>query len=153
MRGLIIGMLLSIGKRRREMKKILSLVIVAGALGFLFCPSVSADPTDRSMEWVQNRVFKNATITDGRDTVASAATAEAMASSSTRYGTITICAETNNTGVMTVGGSTVVASLATRRGIPLTAGACWTNQSTGDLSDIYLDTTVSGDGVTYAYTN
>lgn len=90
------------------------------------------------------------TITDGRKTVSTAGTAEAMASSSTLVDFITITAETNNTGVVTVGASTVVAAVATRRGIPLNAGDIIVLGGV-DLAELYLDVTVNGDGVTYLY--
>lgn len=88
-------------------------------------------------------------IGDGRKVVAAAGTAEALATS-TACKRVIIMAETNNTGVITVGGSTVVAALATRQGIPLNAGDSVTI-TIDNLSKIYLDTTVNGDGVTYYY--
>lgn len=92
----------------------------------------------------------DSSVGDGRKVVATAGTAEALATS-TSCKSVTITAETDNTGVISVGGSTVVAALATRRGTPLNAGD---SMSIGinDLSKIYLDTTVNGDGVTYTYT-
>lgn len=96
------------------------------------------------------RQVKPSTITDGRKVVAAAATAEAL--SSTRLGVsyIIITAETNNTGVVAVGASTVVAAEATRLGIPLNAGDSLSLGAV-NLADVYLDVTVSGDGVTYLY--
>ena len=129
------------------MKKVISVLIISL---LVLCPFVLA--SDLSVEQVINNTFRNDSIGEGRKVVAAAATAEALASSQA-YGTVTICAETNNTGVIAVGGSGVIASLTTREGVPLTAGSCITFQSSGDLANIYLDTTVNGDGVTYAYTN
>lgn len=92
---------------------------------------------------------------DGRKEVASAGTAEALSDISQAFTYLTITAETNNTGVIVVGGSTVVASLATRRGSPLNAGDSYTlnvkGQESGNLKDIFIDSTVSTDGVTYTY--
>lgn len=88
-------------------------------------------------------------LSDNRKTISSAGTRETLASS-TAAKWVTICAETDNTGLVVVGGSTVVASLSTRRGLPLYAGDCTTLQ-VDDLVDVYLDVTVSGDGVTYLY--
>jgi hypothetical protein len=90
-------------------------------------------------------------ISDGRKVVAAAATAEALAAS-TPCKRVVITAETDNTGVIVVGGSTVVAALGTRRGSPLSAGDSVTIV-TNNLANIYLDTTVNGDGVTYHYMN
>jgi len=73
-----------------------------------------------------------------------------LSSTSLETDYIIITAETDNTGVMAVGASTVVATVLTRRGTPLLAGESVT--ITGmDLADIYIDATVSGDGVTYTY--
>lgn len=90
-------------------------------------------------------------VVDGRKVVTTGGTAEQLSTSADLYRTLTVCAETNNTGVMAVGAATVVASLTTRRGIPLTAGACWTNQSSGPINLLYLDSTQDGDGVTFFY--
>ena len=89
-------------------------------------------------------------IQDGRKTVAASATAEALVDTSTPCNYVEMTAETDNTGIIVVGGSTVVAALATRRGIPLSAG-----ESMGfrikDLQSVWLDTTINGDGVSYIY--
>jgi hypothetical protein len=63
---------------------------------------------------------------------------------------VIITAETDNTGNITVGGSTVVAALATRRGIPLAAGDSVALEI-DNLADVFIDSTVNGDGVTFAY--
>lgn len=86
---------------------------------------------------------------NGRKTVASAGTAEALAAS-TSCKSVTVTAETDNTGVISVGGSGVIATLATRTGTPLNAGDSFTLEI-DNLSKVYIDTTVSGDGVTYTY--
>lgn len=98
----------------------------------------------------EGEVGKITTIKDGRKYVTTAATREALVSSSTPAKLVIITAETDNTGVIVVGGSTVVAAVLTRRGIPLLAGDSVT-LDVDDLADIYLDTTVSLDGVTYIY--
>lgn len=93
----------------------------------------------------------------GRKTVATAGTAEAITSTNTSFSTLTVCAETNNTGIITVGvNSTPVAAEATRTGVPLNAGDCYTMQynprdNKGNLATVKLDTTVNTDGVTYDY--
>lgn len=88
-------------------------------------------------------------IADDRKVVTTAGTRVTLASS-TACEQVVITAETDNTGIVVVGGSTVVAALATRRGIPLYAGDTITLEI-DNLADVYLDSTVSGDGVTYAY--
>jgi hypothetical protein len=62
-----------------------------------------------------------------------------------------LVAETDNTGIITFGGSQVDAALATRRGYPLTAGEKSPWIPVDDLYNVYIDTTVNGDGVTYIY--
>lgn len=98
----------------------------------------------------EGEVGRVATIKDGRKTVTTAATREALVASATPAKKVIITAETDNTGVIAVGGSTVVALLASRRGTPLLAGDSFTLE-VDDLIDVYLDTTVNGDGVTYTY--
>lgn len=89
----------------------------------------------------------NASVTDGRKVVTTAGTRVALAAS-TVVKEVVITAETDNTGIVVVGGSTVVAALATRSGIPLNAGDSISFQIT-NLNAISLDSTVSTDGVTY----
>lgn len=88
-------------------------------------------------------------IGDGRKVVTTAGTRVTLASS-TAIKQVVITAETDNTGYVVVGGSTVVAALATRTGIPLNPGDSVALEI-DNLADVYLDSIVSGDGVTYAY--
>jgi hypothetical protein len=90
----------------------------------------------------------NTTVTDGRKVVTTAGTRVALAAS-TACKEVVITAETDNTGIVTVGAAgTVIAALATRTGIPLNAGDSIVLQ-TDNLADIGLDSIVSGDGVTF----
>ncbi len=89
------------------------------------------------------------TVGDGRKVVAAAGTAEAIATD-TKATEVLVVAETDNGGTIVVGGSTVVAALSTRRGTPLNAGdgvviPC------DNLKDIFIDATVTGEGVTFLY--
>jgi len=93
-------------------------------------------------------IFPN--IRDGRKTVTTAGTAERLVSANTPCRKVTIMAELDNTGYIVIGDSTVVASLSTRRGIPLSAGTSVT-LDIYDLYSIYLDAEVSGEGVTFLY--
>lgn len=102
----------------------------------------------------QNKIGKvshsNTGIGDGRKEVTTAGTAETLVASSTPCTKVNIQAEKNNTGIICVGGSSVVAAEATRRGIALGAGQTITIEI-DDLVKLYLDSTVSTDGVTYNY--
>ena len=88
-------------------------------------------------------------ISNGRTIVTTAGTRVVLATS-TACKKIDITAETDNTGLIVVGGTTVVAALATRQGVPLNAGDTYSLEI-DNLNDINLDSTVSGDGVTYSY--
>jgi len=89
-------------------------------------------------------------IGHGVKTVASAGTDEALVSAITWAKWVTIQAQTDNTGVIAVGASGVDATVATGTGVALVAGAMITIPC-DDLKDIYIDATVTGDGVRYTY--
>ena len=89
------------------------------------------------------------TVGDGRKTVTTAGTREALGSLTTCR-KVTVQAELDNSGVVVVGGVSCVAALASRRGIALEAGDS-EDFYVLELADLYLDVTVSGDGVTYVY--
>lgn len=86
----------------------------------------------------------------GRKAVAAGGTAEALGASQ-RINSIIVTAFTNNTNPVTVGGSTVVGALATRKGTPLAAGASvrFDKGDVDDLADIYVDVVTNAEGVTY----
>lgn len=109
----------------------------------------TANETSASSPLPVQTVSANTTIGDGRKVVTTAGTRVTLASS-TACKQVAITAETDNTGIVVVGGSTVVAALATRQGVPLYAGDSIT-LDLDNLADIYIDSTVNGDGVTYVY--
>lgn len=88
-------------------------------------------------------------IVDGRKVVTTAGTPVALGTTQA-IKKIYVQAETDNTGVIVIGNSTVVASLATRRGIALNAGDS-IEIDIDDLAKLFIDTTVNGDGVTFTY--
>lgn len=92
-------------------------------------------------------------IVSGRTVVTTAGT-RVQLGSSVAVKILTITAETDNAaGVMTFGGPDVVGALATRKGTPLAAGVSYKFEEgeIDDLADVWLDATISGDGVTYTY--
>lgn len=91
-----------------------------------------------------------ASLGDGRQVVTTAGTRVQLSTNSVECREVAVTAETDNTGVVVVGGSTVVAALATRRGTPLAAGDT-AIIPVDNLQDVWLDATVSTDGVTYTY--
>ena len=98
-------------------------------------------------------------VFDGRKTVATAGTREALVSTSTMYTNVDICALEGNTSEVVVGGSTVVATEASRRGVPLyvVSGVpdCYTIRTNlgtlGDLKNLYADVKTNADGISFTY--
>ncbi len=88
-------------------------------------------------------------IGHGVKTVTTAGTDEALAAS-TAVKWVIVQAQTDNTGVIAIGASGVDATVATGTGILLAAGEKFTIPC-DNLADLYVDATVSGDGVRYIY--
>jgi len=100
-------------------------------------------------------VFAGFVQDDGRKTVATGGSAEALTSLNIYVSAVTICAESDNTGVIVVG-LTPIAALGTREGVPLNADDCYTiltkmKQNDINLASVLIDTTVNGDGVTFHF--
>ena len=89
------------------------------------------------------------TIGDGRKIVTTGGTAVALAASTECY-KVDITAETSNTNEVVIGGSTVVAAEATRRGVPLDPGATLTLHI-DNLAKVYVDAVTDTEGVTFTY--
>ena len=89
-------------------------------------------------------------IDDGRKVIATAGTPEKLLPSSTLCNWVIIVALEGNTGTVVLGGASVIADAATRRGIPLNASDS-VLLSIMDLSTLYLDVTSDGDGVSFLY--
>jgi hypothetical protein len=98
-------------------------------------------------------LFAQSTITNGLKNVTTGGTAVQLAASSTLATWVTVQAKSTNTGTICVGGSTVLAS--TRSGTCLTAGQAapmYAVQAVPyDLSLIWIDATVNGEGVAFTY--
>ena len=88
-------------------------------------------------------------IGHGVKTVTTAGTDVVLASSTTCK-RVVIQAQTDNTGLIAVGSSGVDATVATGTGILLSAGDTF-ELDIDNLADIYIDSTVNGDGVRYTY--
>jgi|LGVF01.1.fsa_nt_gb hypothetical protein len=87
------------------------------------------------------------TIGSGRQIVTTAGTSVRLGTTLTIGGVIVV-AEFGNTGVICVGGSNVIADESTRLGVPLNPGDA-VILTIDDISKIWLDSTIDGDGVTY----
>lgn len=85
----------------------------------------------------------------GVKTVSAAGTDEALAGS-TAAKWVMIQAQTDNTGYIAVGAAGVDATVATGTGVLLAIGESITIPC-DNLADIYIDATVTGDGVRYTY--
>lgn len=88
-------------------------------------------------------------IGHGVKTITLAGTDEALAGS-TACKKVDIQAQTDNTGLISVGGSSVDATEATGTGIILYPGDVYSLEI-DNLADIFIDATVSGEGVRYCY--
>ena len=84
---------------------------------------------------------------DNRKVVASAGTAVVLEADAHQVAMLVITSETDNTGFIAVGASTVVAAEGTQRGAILLAGDSLPPLFDVDLNKLYIDSTVSGDGV------
>ena len=89
-------------------------------------------------------------IGDGRQTVTTGGTAVRLSTSSIPCARVVITAETDNTNAIAVGGDSVVAALATRRGVPLFAGDSIVVK-TDNLNKIWIDAITDTEGVTYIF--
>lgn len=88
-------------------------------------------------------------IGHGVKTVTSAGTDEALAGS-TAAKWVTVQSQTDNTGWIAVGATGVDATEATGTGVLLDAGESIT-MPIDNLADVFIDATVSGEGVRYTY--
>jgi len=100
--------------------------------------------------WVYWNSGVNNSIVAERKVVTTAGTAVPLIATSTACKRVVVCAETDNTGIIAIGDSSVVAAEGSQRGIPLFPGDK-IEIDIDDVSKIYIDSTVNGDGVTFFY--
>lgn len=87
----------------------------------------------------------------GRKSVTVAGTALALSATESRFTQLTVCADPDNVGLMAVG-IAPVASGTIPQGVSLGANDCYTIESQYlKLSDIKVDSTVSGESVSYEW--
>lgn len=86
---------------------------------------------------------------DGRTNVTTAGTRVQLSSDTAQVSEVTVISLTENTQQVNVGDISVVAATgSTQRGIPLMPGDAVTFRRV-KLSDLYVDSRVNGEGVTY----
>jgi len=88
-------------------------------------------------------------IGDGVKTVTTAGT-DVVLASTTACNRVIIQAQTDNTGFIAVGATGVDATVATGTGVLLAAGEAL-DFNIDNLADVYIDSTVSGEGVRFTY--
>lgn len=89
-------------------------------------------------------------IRDGRKTVTTPGTAVRLAASNTPCRKVIITAFAENTDIVVIGDSTVVAATGNRRGTEIHKGESVTLYIE-DLSTVYVDAVVGNEGVAYTY--
>ncbi len=88
-------------------------------------------------------------LTDGIFTVTTAYVREQLSTVSVACEYIIISPLTTNTGVVVVGGTTVVATATQRQGIPLVSGDPPLTLAINDLNKIWCDVTIAANGFSY----
>jgi len=89
-------------------------------------------------------------VTANRKVVAVAGTAEQFTAVSTPCSVVVVSGMSTNTGVVVIGNTGVVADEATRTGIPLLPFQSEVFYP-DNLSDLYINSEITGEGVTYVY--
>jgi hypothetical protein len=100
--------------------------------------------------YVNGGLVSPSSLGDGRQTVTSAGTATKLITASTPCTQVLVTALRGNTGVIEVGSSTVVAADGSQRGTPLNALDS-IRVDIDDVSKVYIDSTISGEGVAFFY--
>ena len=89
-------------------------------------------------------------LTGGRRVVTTAGTAVQLSTTSTICQLVQITALVTNTAVVFVGGSDVLTTVGSENGTPLNPGDTW-EAPMQNLTQVYLDARVSGEGVSYLF--
>lgn len=90
-------------------------------------------------------------LRDGSKDVRTAGTAEPLMAASTAARTLIVTARPANTGVIAIGGPRASAVADRELGVVLARGQTVTLENVGDLSTVFIDATVSTDGVSFLY--
>ena len=90
-------------------------------------------------------------LLSNRKVVATAGTAVRLSATTLQAAMVIIQAETDNTGLVAIGGSNVDVTETSQEGIQLYAGEIMPPLYDIDLYDIWMDSAVNGDGVVFSY--
>ena len=105
---------------------------------------------DSATKGLKSDAVLPSTIVDGRKTVTTPGTAVPLVAVPTGCRKVVVTALITNSDYIVVGASTVVAAEAPRRGTPLTAGQS-IEIEISDVSKIYIDAIIPGEGVSFIY--
>lgn len=98
--------------------------------------------------------FADMNIYEAKKSIASTATPEVLGGDVDFYDCV-VCADTNNTGVVALGGYAPEATAGSQKGTILSAGECryygGPDSKNGNLSKIYADVSVNGEDVSIEY--
>lgn len=89
-------------------------------------------------------------IYNGRKVVAAAGTALAIAAAGKIFSKVIITALTTNTGVIAIGDATVLATAGSENGALLKTGNAAITLRDVDLSKVFVDASVNGEGITWS---
>jgi len=106
--------------------------------------------TEDTLKDIASGLGTTDTIVDGSKDVVTPGTAVQLSATSVPIGRVVVTSKEENTGLVVIGDSTVVAAQATRRGTPLTPLSTM-DLTVDDLNKIYIDAEKAGDGVTFTY--
>lgn len=109
-------------------------------------PNLTGLPRDKNFTAVET--YNN--VASNRKTVTTHGTAVALLSSQTEAKRVDVSALTTNTNVVYVGDSNAKATAGSEKGVPLYASNTYTFYVT-DVSKIYVDSLVDGEGVSFSY--
>ena len=93
----------------------------------------------------------HANITSGRKAVTVAGTSEQVVAASTPCKEVWLSADTDNTDVVVIGGSDVVAAGGAQKGVVLFAGNPPVKLYIDNMNKLYVDSIASGDAVIFNY--
>ena len=90
-------------------------------------------------------------LLSNRKVVATAGTAERLSATTLQAAMAIIQAETDNTGLVAIGGSNVDVTETSQEGIQLYAGEIMPPLYDIDLNNVWVDSVENGDGVVFSY--